>query len=196
MNESFRAFVAIKVSDQVASGLLDLQAMLRKRLAGVAIKWCSREQMHITLQFLGNVPADRLNELTQALGGACRGTSVLNLTVSVVGAFPNLDRPRVIWAGVSGDVVSLCNLQHRVASAAAGFGDHAEERDFHPHLTLGRLSHRSGGDELAVARTIGAVPPLQIGGWQAKSVFLIRSRLAPSGAVYTDLGQFPLVTVE
>lgn len=195
MNEAIRTFVAIKTDSQIAAALLEVQSRLKKRLAGIQIRWSSQEQLHITLAFLGNVMMNRVGELVNALGRACEGTSALNLTVTGIGAFPSIERPRVIWAGIGGEVEQLNALQRRVFLASGGFGDHSEEREFHPHLTLGRLSGRSRGDETAAAEVIRSIPSLALGGWRANSVFLMKSDLTPTGAVYTDIAEFPLIRV-
>jgi len=195
MNQPVRAFVAVKVSDQIATGLIEWQSQLRRRRPSAFVRWSTREQLHITLAFLGNVACDRLPALLAAVGGACQGAGVMHLAVNSLGVFPSPARPRVIWAGLCGDVTALCDLQQRVASATAGFGEHTEEREFHPHVTLGRVSSKAPRDQAAVAEVMRSVSAPQVGHWQAQSVFLIRSRLEPSGAVYTNLGEFPLGAV-
>ena len=193
MSEFIRTFVAVKVSDDVARALIGLQSNLKKQLGGVPIRWCSRNQLHITLVFLGNVSVDRVVELVGALERACEGISSMKFSAAGVGAFPSKDRPRVIWAGIEGDVATLCELQRRVASATHGFGDPTEDREFHPHLTLGRLSRRSAAEELAVARVLRSISPATIGEWRAESVSLVKSELYPDGPIYTDLAEFHLI---
>ncbi|MGC8989810.1 MAG: RNA 2',3'-cyclic phosphodiesterase [Verrucomicrobiia bacterium] len=196
MSEFIRTFVAVKASDDVAHALVDLQSKLKKQLGGVQIRWSSRAQLHITLVFLGNVAVGRVGDLVGALGRACEGIGCMEFRAAGVGAFPSKDRPRVIWAGVEGDVAALCELQKRVASATHGFGDPTDDREFHPHLTLGRLSRRSAGEELAVARVLRSITPTPIGEWRAESVFLVRSELNPDGPIYTDIAEFPLLGAE
>lgn len=193
MSEFIRTFVAVKVSDDVARALIDLQSNLKKQLSGVSIRWCSRNQLHITLVFLGNVSVDRVADLVGAVERACEGTGPMKFGAAGVGAFPSKDRPRVIWVGVDGDVAALCELQKRVASATHGFGDSNEDREFRPHLTLGRLSRRSAAEELTAARALRSVPPATSGEWRAESVFLVKSELRPDGPIYTDLAEFPLI---
>lgn len=192
MSEFIRTFVAVKINDDVARALIDLQSNLKRQLGGVQIKWSSRNQLHITLVFLGNVSVGRVEDLVGALDRACEGIGPMTFRVAGVGAFPSKDRPRVIWAGVDGDVAALSELQKRVASATYGFGDSNEDREFHPHLTLGRLSRRSGAEELAAARALRSVSPATIGEWRAESVFLVKSELRPDGPIYTDLAEFAL----
>ncbi|NLH74388.1 MAG: RNA 2',3'-cyclic phosphodiesterase [Verrucomicrobia bacterium] len=196
MSEFIRTFVAIKVSDDIAHALIDLQSKLKKQLGGVQIRWSSRHQLHITLVFLGNVAVGRIDDLSGALDRACKGIGCMDFRAAGVGAFPSKDRPRVIWAGVEGDVAALCELQRRVAAATHGFGEATEEREFHPHLTLGRLSRRSAGEEFAVARVLHSINPATIGGWRAESVFLVKSELNPSGPIYTDIAEFHLLGAE
>jgi len=192
MSERVRAFVAIKVNAELAAALLDLQARLRRRLPPTAVRWSSREQLHLTLQFLGDVASDRVPDLISAVRGACQDTPVLRLIPGDLGAFPGLPRPRVIWVGVGGDLELLQELQRRVAAATAAFGDHTEEREFHPHLTLGRVSGRGEADARPVGQALSGVSLGWRGAWLGTAVHLIRSQLNPAGAVYTDLAEFPL----
>ena len=187
-----RVFVALKVSAELAAALLDLQAAVKRRLPAGAVRWSSRDQLHLTLRFLGNVALARIPELTRALGEACRNTPVLRLAPGEFGAFPALDQPRVLWLGLGGDLAGLHQLQAQVAAASAGFGNHVEERDFHPHLTVGRMPTRGGGDPRAVGQAWSDARLGWHGEWDASVVSLVRSELEPGGAVYTDLGEFAL----
>ena len=105
-----RLFVAINFPESLRQGLWSATESLRS--AALPVRWVQPERMHLTLKFLGEVAADRQDELADALGrvaGSCRAVTV---TVAEFGAFPDARRPRVLWAGVSPEP-GLELLQHQ-----------------------------------------------------------------------------------
>jgi 2'-5' RNA ligase len=132
-----RLFVALNLPDGVRQALWEAAAPVRE--LGLPIKWVRAEGIHVTLKFLGEVPDAREPELRAALGRAAAGGRALPLVVGGFGAFPDLERPRVIWAGLEPDP-GLELLQHRVEQEFMPLGFPAEGRPFRPHLTLGRAA--------------------------------------------------------
>ena len=184
---------------------LDLPAADKQALAaaiaglGAAIpsgvRWVNPAGIHLTLKFLGNIDAGMIPQLLEAIGG---GVAAFNepsfpLRLSSLGVFPNLREPRVLWAGVAGDLAALGRLQTGVDQAIAGLGFAREGRPFRPHLTLGRVRD---GTPPATRREIGqtlAAANLATGdSWLPDQVHLIRSNRTPQGAIYTSLGSRPL----
>src|SRR5436853_393662 len=97
--ENYRLFIAMTVPDAVKAEIEKAQAELRAALPGV-VRWTKRGQFHLTLRFLGNVPADRVELLTRAVRDVCAGFAALRLRAERIGCFPDLRFPRVIWAWV------------------------------------------------------------------------------------------------
>ncbi len=193
--DTIRAFVALPAGPELLEALLRLQQQLAGRMPVKAVRWSRRDQLHLTLKFLGNVPTNRVAELTAALRSAVVGFAPMRLRVEGTGAFPDFLRPRVVWAGVTGELDQLALLQRRVETATAPFGDHQEARSFQPHLTLGRVTatgHAAREAGLALeAMRVGVV-----GEWPANEVRLIRSQLAAAGASYSDLARLPLTRAD
>lgn len=189
---SERLFVAIKVAESLAGPLANLQRDLAQAMPARAVRWSPPDHIHLTLLFFGQVPSARVSELRVALERAVHGTRPLQLGLREVGAFPSPRQPRVLWVGVDGDLAELAGLQVQIAAAGAPFVDSPETRDFHPHLTIGRVAGRDRRDASAVAQALAANPPVRLGTWLAREVTLIRSDLRPGGPVYTDVARFPL----
>jgi RNA 2',3'-cyclic 3'-phosphodiesterase len=189
---NFRLFVALEPPDLVRRRLAALRAEL-ERAAGRAageVKWVSPENVHLTLQFLGAVPEERLTAVQQAVAQAARASTPLELMVTGTGAFPSARRARVLWAGLGGDLAPLASLVAALGRELAPLGFPPEQRPFSAHLTLGRardprglpglaaaLAHAGGGNE---AR------------WRAAEVILFRSHLSPHGPRYEPLFRAPL----
>lgn len=190
--ESVRAFVAVKMAPQAEEELARLQQRLARRVPDRAVKWSRTDQIHLTLKFLGNVTRDRIPGLQASAREACRVTGPFRLRLSAPGTFPNPRRPRVIWAGLSGDLDRLRRLQVAVDGACEGFGAHRESREFHPHLTLGRVAKGAERQGSAIAEALASVGPYPTSEWMVREIFLVRSHLGSQGATYEDLAVFPL----
>lgn len=193
MSDTLRAFIAVELGDEAASVVRALQRQMADAVPRGAVRWAKPDQLHLTLQFLGNVANDRVEALKGSLAAAVAGTPAFTLRLDRVGVFPSLRAPRVIWVGLAGDVPALAALQSRVASAIRDFGDHTETRDFHPHLTLGRVNRRDPWEARVLETVIASQPPPLPAAWRVDEVRLFRSELQPTGAVYSALGRFALV---
>jgi 2'-5' RNA ligase len=172
--------------------LASLQAEV-KRAAGRAagdVKWVAAENVHLTLQFLGAVPEERLADVKRAVAEAAAGAPALDLALRGTGGFPTARRPRVVWAGIEGDVAALAALVKDLGARLAPLGFPPEDRPFSPHLTLGRARDPRGAPGLASAiAQAGELPPAS---WRASEVTLFQSHLSPKGPRYEALLRAPL----
>src|ERR1017187_6677705 len=116
-SERFRLFIAVTLPEEVKAKIEAAQAELRRALPGPGVCWTRREQFHLTLKFLGEVDAARVQPLEEAIRTACRGFSALPLRAERVGFFPDLRYPRVVWAGVRDETDQLPRLQQAVDAA-------------------------------------------------------------------------------
>jgi 2'-5' RNA ligase len=187
-----RLFVALPVAAAVAAALDALARRLRRALPPDAVRWTPPDQRHLTLLFLGEVAPDRLTALEQTLRAACGEQPAVDLVAAGIGCFPDVERPRVIWAGVREDAGRLRGLQSRIAAALASFVQRPEERAFHPHLTLGRVNDLPPRDRRALSECLAREQAGELGRWRASAVLLMRSDLAPMGALHTELASIPL----
>lgn len=187
-----RAFLAVELGEAALAALREQQARLAAAAPRRAVRWTRPEQCHLTLCFLGNVPAAQIPELTRGLAATLDGCTGFSLELDAAGAFPSLAAPRVIWLGLRGDLGALRELQQRVAIAAAGFAEHREERAFHPHLTMGRVIARDARTARALGELMARAPAPPPAAWRVTAVRLFKSVLQPDGAVYSVLATFPL----
>lgn len=185
--EEVRCFVAVELPHNINEFLARIEAGLKPG-SPRPVKWVDPQGIHLTLKFLGNVPSSRIAEIGQALAAATSGKAPLTLHTGGLGAFPGWQRPQVIWLGLDGDLEGLALLQRDVDAALAALGFPAEGRAFTPHLTLARVREGMRPDErkqLAESVRNVALPPGAA--FVIRSLSLIRSRLTPSGAIYTRL---------
>jgi 2'-5' RNA ligase len=187
--DRIRAFIALNLEPALAAEVRKAQQGLNS--PGGAVRWNNPEHLHLTLQFLGNVAADRLDELVVALRRACSQTPPFQVALEGAGCFPSSKSPRVIWIGIQGEMEPLRKLQRRIALETRAFGDHGDERAFQPHLTIGRVK-ASGLEGRAVGQAIELAAVPKLGDWSVHHVLLVRSELSSHGASYTTLAAVAL----
>jgi 2'-5' RNA ligase len=188
MPETIRTFIAFDLPDTVLSALGRVQDDLKHR--GLKAKWVRLQSIHLTLKFLGDIKADQVDPVAHQLAAAARGTGSLTLGAKGIGVFPNIRRPHVIWAGLSGDLETLGELQRNIDRALSEIGFTREKRSFKGHLTLGRFKGRT--DSRKVAEALEALAGFDTRTFTARQLVLFKSRLEPTGAVYSQLKQVPL----
>ena len=199
-----RAFVAVAISQEARRTLAEAVESLQSR-GVVGVRWVRPSAIHLTLKFLGEI--DGLSACVHAQAGSLGGDimdalqraaaarSPFRLSLSGLGAFPRPESPRVIWAGLGGDLDELGSLQRDVdREVSPAVGVPLEKRPFSPHLTLGRVrdkvpltQRRSIGDALR-GFDLASTPP-----WPVTGLHLVRSTLTPGGAVYDVLGTCKMV---
>ena len=190
--ETFRLFIAVTVPDDIKTEIEKAQAALRRALPKECVRWAKREQFHLTLKFLGNVDAQRVQALTDAIRAASQGFAALELRAERVGFFPDLRSPRVVWAGAHDRQEQLPLLQRAIEAATHDFTAEASEKAFTGHITLGRIKGLRRPEATALAQVASGLATCVFGAWTTREVELIRSQLSPAGARYTTLAAIPL----
>lgn len=183
-----RCFLAIELPDDVRRKLAMLQDRLR--CSGASVSWPRAENLHLTLRFLGETSEEQATSLGDALAPVLAACARPELTVRGVGAFPNPERPSVIWAGIETPDVTLAEIQAHCETVARAIGLKAEKKRFAAHITLGRVrdDRRLG----ALVRLLGRAREFAAGEFVPAGVTLFRSDLTSGGAIYTPLREFPL----
>jgi 2'-5' RNA ligase len=187
---TLRCFVAIDVSPEVRDAVTRAQARVRTTAPEADVRWADREQIHLTLKFLGAVPEERVPAVSSALEGVVAAAAPFSLAAAGLGAFPGLRRPRVLWAGLTGDVPELTALAASVDGALSPLGFPPESRPFSAHLTIGRVRSPRGGRALAPA--VEGAGAAEFGAWTASELVLYESRLRPAGALYVPVSRHRL----
>jgi RNA 2',3'-cyclic 3'-phosphodiesterase len=189
--EMLRLFVACEVPDEVKETIHQVIEGLRAK-SGTDVRWIRPEGVHVTLKFLGEVPAKKLPAVKLAIQEAVVGHSPFELEFSNIGTFGGREGLRIMWVGIAGDVLRLEALVRAMNAALSVVGFEPERRPFRPHLSLGRVkdevaTRRRAEIEVAVGKA--AVPG---SGWRTSQVSLMRSKIGPGGASYDVVATFPL----
>ncbi len=188
-----RVFVALPLTSELHAELARVQQRLQ-RTCPEGVRWVRPEGIHLTLFFIGELSPAQLPPIRAALAVVARHALSCTATVRGLGAFPNPRRPRVIWVGLEEPTGRLALLHQAVNEALARVGCEPESRPFAPHLTLGRVQQRRGGEEPQVGEAISraVAQPCELGTVDFTKLVLFRSTLQPQGAVYTPLETFTL----
>jgi len=174
------------------AALTALQDALRRQGAP-PVRWVRPEGIHLTLKFLGAVPAQRVSDICAALAPTVEGIRPLGLSLGGLGTFGGRRGARVVWVGIEGDIERVSELQRRVEAALARLGFRPEDRPFSPHLTLARVpDHVGSADRERLWELTGALATPEAAPVTIREVSLMRSILGPGGAVYERLAAFPL----
>ena len=183
--EQIRSFIAIELPDGLKLELSRLQTILRQP-DDRWIKWVNPEGIHLTLKFLGNITADKINPVTGAMENAMRGISPFRLEVSRLGAFPNIRQVQIVWVGLSGETDLLKDLQQRLNAQLQPLGFSPEKRGFTAHLTLARLrSQATAGERQSLGQLISTTEFISTNVIEVNAINLMRSQLTREGAIYS-----------
>lgn len=186
---TLRTFIALPLPAEWTSTLESVIENLSNSTAG-AVRWVQPSGIHLTLKFLGPTGARLVPDILAGLDGALQGAPAPELSLSGLGTFPNSRNPRVLWAGVTGELDILENLYGRVETLMVGLGWAAERRPFRPHLTLGRVRDRaSSADRKKIGTAIWRCSIPTLAPWRPNVVRLYQSELTPQGAIYSNLGE-------
>lgn len=180
-----RLFAAVPLP---APAQAEAAEVLRKlRSAGWPVRWVQEGATHLTLKFYGEVLADRLEVVAEAVSHAVRGAEPMALRFTEIGAFPDFRRPRVLWLGLEAPP-ALELLKDRIERASEAIGFAPEGVPFRSHVTLGRLRDGQRIPPGAIEHC-GVAPAGE--SFLVREVVLYESVLTPAGPRYS-----PRLTVE
>lgn len=183
-----RTFIAIDLDSQLKKNLAALIDELRPN--GKNVRWVSAEAMHLTMKFLGEIADRDVARTASTLENIVKNHKPFLLKLLGTGWFPpGRKDPRVLWVGVQGDP-SLKVLQEDTESAMERLGFAREKREFHPHLTLGRVKFPSRFEPLLLE--LEKRQNAAYGEMQVRKITFFKSTLKPSGAEYSVLSEFQL----
>ena len=184
-----RLFVAIvpplEALMHLGAAIADVRALVDDSLT-----WTTQEQWHLTLAFLGEVDDLRRDRVQTRLARAASRSPPLHLAIASAGVFGSRQRPRVLWAGVDGDVAALIRLAQSTGAAARRSGIPVEERRYRPHVTLARCRH-----QVDVGPVLDNLSSYVGPSWTGERLHLVRSHLGQGAgrrARYESLVSWPL----
>jgi len=182
-----RTFFAVDIPiNDIISGVLP---EIRNQLKGEKIRWIPADQLHLTLKFLGDTPENTIQSIISAVSGLLGKIPAFTLQLCSVGLFKNLHNPRIIWIGIQ----PCPSLQQAVQSINEGllpFGFTADETEFLPHITVGRVKEIKQREQLGML--LEKYQHASFGTASITAVIFYESLLKPEGPVYLPLKRIPL----
>ena len=177
--ERLRSFIAIPLPETLHQQIACLQQSLCQSIP--ELKPVKRENLHLTLHFLGEQTQDQLAKIASSMLSIGRKKKYFNASVEGLGFFPNQRHPRILWLGIQPER-ELIDLYDRLSGELIPLGLNLDMRAYRPHLTIGRFKRPP-------RQTATLCPFLShsCGSLTIDKMILFSSRLTARGAVHTPL---------
>lgn len=177
-----RLFIAVDLPEEVKQSIEEIKEPL-KGIKGV--KPVRKENLHLTLKFLGEVEESKVNTMVRAL--AQIKVNPFKLSINKLGVFPNEKRIRVLWIDVE-PAEPLVELKKEIDKALPEFKD---DHPFKNHLTFARIKYIASDDDNKKIIEIITNKQVEKQEFLVDNFKLYKSTLTPEGPVYEVLGSFP-----
>ncbi len=184
-----RTFIAVNLSEAARATLRRMLRRVGSALPGVRL--INPDDLHLTLAFLGEVDDATLANVVTLAQEVAHHTSPFTLSLGGIGIFGPPYAPRVVWAGVGGDLRRLAALQLRLTESLEEIGFPRESRPYSPHLTLARIYRPLAAASLAQLTAMVAETPRHPTHWPVAEIRVMRSDLSAKGARYSALSVAP-----
>lgn len=179
-----RTFFCIELEEALKVQLDAITQSLRRKTQA-KVGWVRKENLHITLKFLGEINTTSVEDLKKAAEAALDGLTCFELTLDKLGVFPDLRKPRVIWIGSTQVPEAALELHAALEERLTRLGFAPEDHKYTPHITLGRVKEISKSEAEQLAQQMQTIAFSYTA--KAEGITLMESRLTPSGSIYTPL---------
>ena len=183
-----RAFLAIEIEPFIKDRISQTQETIND-CDSANIKFVETENIHLTLKFFGEIEDDKVDEITDIVNKSIKNYEAYSIKIVNIGAFPNIYRPRVIWAGIKDKEKTTIKLIEELDKKFNKIG-FKKEKDYVPHITIGRVKQVTDKDKLS--QTLKKLKKEYHGKMEVKRLCLKSSKLTPSGPIYENVKEFDL----
>jgi 2'-5' RNA ligase len=177
-------FVAVEVGPDVqaaaAHAIEELKRRAERSAPHARVTWVKPHHVHLTVRFIGEVEPALGEKIAVSLSPTLRAPA-FDLAIHGTGTFPPRRPPRVIWAGIADGLQALHVVEQEVRARLEPWCAAADERDYNPHLTLGRVKNPAG---LRPAALLEGLEETDFGIVKVRAVTLFESRLSSAGPTY------------
>lgn len=181
-----RIFIAIDPGNEIKEKIQEIKTKID--VLGSGVKWVEKENLHITLKFLGEINETMLNNVKSCIENIKNECGSFDIKLCSIGVFPNVKDARVIWVDIKEGQQELKLLSEKIDAKLNKIGFSRENRPFSPHLTIGRVKGYINPESLKTI--INDFKDYQIGKFTVKSICIMRSILKPTGPVYSLVSEF------
>jgi len=188
-----RTFIAIELPKEIKTALSRLQEQLKKSEADV--NWVEPQNIHLTLKFLGERDYKKISIISAITEEIVQDKAQFTASITSIGAFPSINSPRVIWAGINKGDAQIKEIAAELEEKIAKAGIPKEDRPFSSHITIGRMRSVKNLDKLIQEiNKIAAGFDKQNLEFSVKSITLFKSTLSSKGPTYEVLKEASLIT--
>ena len=184
-----RTFIAVDVSPAIRNSA----SRIINRLSSdtVDFNWVEKDNLHVTLNFLGDVEESEVPAVCQLVKKTVADFGSFEVSVKGLGCFPKPEKPRVMWMGIEYGNEELADLNNRLATALETMRFPRERNDYRPHLTLGRI-RRGGRWNPSLTQAVATGQELIGGTMIVDEVVVYSSFLDRSGPTYTAMSRIDI----
>ena len=186
---NIRTFIALELDERIRLKIKKIQDHLKNIDADIT--WVKPENIHLTLKFLGNVPGESIEKISDAICQVAKNISSFDLELTNYGYFPKNRSPQVLWINVDEGKDSIKKIAAALASPLEAFCEKVDNKEFSPHITIGRVKSNKNISQLLAEFS---KPPASLNETQkVRFVTLFKSDLKSSGPEYTVIKRLPLI---
>ncbi len=182
-----RLFIAVKI--EISKELKNFIVALKKELSNEKIKWVDFKNFHITLKFLGDTPENLIPQIEKALKNLSKNFHKFEMQLQGVGVFKDIANPRVLWIGLESNE-TLKELYQQIEENLETLGFKKENRNFSPHLTIGRIKFLK--NKKGLLEKILKNCDKKWNKFEVKNFILYESILKKEGPTYIELARYEL----
>lgn len=186
MANTIRSFLAVEIPLSNKEKILKLINSFNEK-SGSLIKWVSKDNLHITLKFIGELNTDHISTIQNSLTERLSSVPAFDIHINGLGVFPNSRKPRIFWLGFDQNK-NLERIVLSIENCAVNLGYEADDKPFSPHLTIGRARRDiSSGDLIAFTKNFQDHKLEVIPDFKVSYVTLFKSELTREGPLYSQL---------
>lgn len=180
--ERVRSFIALDLDEpSIRDRIVVAQSGLQQ--TGAQLKIVEPQIMHLTLRFLGEIPAATVGRVKEAMDSV--RFSPFEVEFTGLGVFPNPRRINVVWVGIKEGMDQLSDIFRQLEPKLRQIGLPPDDKGFSPHMTVARV--RTALNREALAAYVESKHTEEFGKMPAKAVRLKKSTLTPRGPIYTTI---------
>lgn len=186
-----RTFIAIALPEEIKDSLSRLQGRLK--LANADVSWVKRQNIHLTLKFLGEIDELKAGLVKDTLEKIANTIHPFPIRLLTLGAFPGVESPRIIWVGVDIGETEVTHLAQSIEQALSDKGFTREERPFSSHITIGRVRSKKNRGELTKhIEGLNQKFNKEKTEFTVKVITFFKSTLTSNGPIYEPLKEITL----
>jgi len=187
--EPIRSFLALPLPNELKQYLKRLVEPIRNKQDN--INWVKQENIHITLNYLGDTDPEVIDEQALGLESMLASFPILKLGTTDTGIYPHANDPRVLWVSTAPYNETLTLLKEKLDNTLSHFGYHLDKRQFQPHITIARVKSISRKSTFIHDYLSAEVREID---FEVGEIKWLKSTLTPMGAEYEELKTFKLNT--